>query len=525
MGALKLPGGRMKTNKLVLTNWSALVRKYGNRTKSVQAAVNRLIAADKKRGVRTKLVKLDELEPALGGENLAAVAGQRAAKRAVEKAVAKYEPEYLLLLGAGDVIPFQHVKNPMNTNADPDDDDEDVDVPSDLPYACPGDYTDDPLNLLGATRVVGRLPDLVAASTPTYLLEVLRIAAAATSRPYSDYETVFGLSTYSWRASTRLTMDRLGAKKAPLHVSPEEGPNWSKKVLSGRVHFINCHGGDRAPRFFGEKGKRQPTAHEARKLDGRIVEGSIVASECCYGAQLYDPRRPFATEREVPNICAVYLREGAYGFFGSTNIAYGPSEGNGQADLICRFFVEGVQAGASLGRATLEARQRFAAQFTHLDPADLKTLLQFCLLGDPSIHPVKSVPHALSKSPALRKTLTLAESKAGSRALRRERAERTGENLRATLGAVEPLEKAEIPRRVMSLLRAIAKETGIEAGSVNAYRIVQGGHTKRDRRVFTLTGSLESAVPDETPLPRQVVSLIATLDEGKLLHLRRVHSR
>jgi len=31
-------------------------------------------------------------------------------------------------------------------------------------------------------------------------------------------------------------------------------------------------------------------------------------------------------------ICSTYLADGAYGCCGSTTIAYGPSEGNGQAD-------------------------------------------------------------------------------------------------------------------------------------------------------------------------------------------------
>ena len=46
--------------------------------------------------------------------------------------------------------------------------------------------------------------------------------------------------------------------------------------------------------------------------------------------------------------------------------------------------------GASLGRAALVARQRFVQQTAELDPVDLKTLGQFNLLGDPSIHPVES---------------------------------------------------------------------------------------------------------------------------------------
>jgi hypothetical protein len=40
-----------KLDKLIITNRAALRRKYGNSARFVDAAVNRLIAADKKRGL------------------------------------------------------------------------------------------------------------------------------------------------------------------------------------------------------------------------------------------------------------------------------------------------------------------------------------------------------------------------------------------------------------------------------------------------------------------------------------------
>jgi hypothetical protein len=87
-------------------------------------------------------------------------------------------------------------------------------------------------------------------------------------------------------------------------------------------------------------------------------------------------------------LCQTYLGGGGHGFFGSTNIAYGPADSNANADLITQFFHRSVRGGASLGRAALEARQAFVQCTNIFDPADLKTLGQFVLLGDPSIHPV-----------------------------------------------------------------------------------------------------------------------------------------
>jgi hypothetical protein len=91
--------------------------------------------------------------------------------------------------------------------------------------------------------------------------------------------------------------------------------------------------------------------------------------------------------------------------FGSTTIAYGPCEGNGSADLVCQYFVQQVLGGSSLGRAALEARQKFAGARTHLDPYDLKTLMQFYLLGDPSAQPVAVTAHSLTRGKAFRRPL------------------------------------------------------------------------------------------------------------------------
>jgi hypothetical protein len=131
-------------------------------------------------------------------------------------------------------------------------------------------------------------------------------------------------------------------------------------------------------------GEAYPTAHEAQALINHISEGTTVAAECCYGAELYDPQLAGG----VAGIANAYLGEGAYAYVGSTTIAYGPADANANADLLTRYFVRDVLAGASSGRSLLQARQAFVRDASIVDPADLKTLAQFLLLGDPSIAPV-----------------------------------------------------------------------------------------------------------------------------------------
>jgi hypothetical protein len=122
------------------------------------------------------------------------------------------------------------------------------------------------------------------------------------------------------------------------------------------------------------------------QVAAKSVEEVLVVSECCFGAQLFDPKNAGGA---VP-ICVSYMAGGCLGFLGSTNMAFG---GIGEwvgADLLATFFFQKALGGASLGRALAEARQDFikspkSQQMISL--GNLKTLAQFTLYGDPSVTP------------------------------------------------------------------------------------------------------------------------------------------
>src|SRR5262245_35770753 len=121
-------------DKLIVTNRAALRRKYNNGARSVDAAINRLIAADKKRGIVSRRVDLDGMDTALKDPDIALTTRQRLTKTAIDKACSKYNPDYLMIIGATDVVVMQELKNPMNSDDDPQNDDEDPVVPSVLTY-------------------------------------------------------------------------------------------------------------------------------------------------------------------------------------------------------------------------------------------------------------------------------------------------------------------------------------------------------------------------------------------------------
>jgi hypothetical protein len=197
-------------------------------------------------------------------------------------------------------------------------------------------------------------------------------------------------------------------------------------------------------------------------LRGRIREGTVAAVECCYGAELYDS---IALKLPSP-ICQSYLAQSAYGYFGSTTIAYGPATGNGAADLITQYFLLEVQAGHSLGLAALKAQQRYVEQVDELDPIDLKTLAQFYLLGDPSVQPVK-IDSATRTPPAAAEVV----AKRSVRAARRANTERIGHALRETKPtASQPIQPTRSPA-VRRQLSQIAQQIGAPAASFTAFAV------------------------------------------------------
>ena len=403
------------SSKLLVTNRGALARKYGvPGIKAIERAVGALAKADRRRGLATRLIYLDGA--GLGRSRVTDSTDQVQNKGAVDAVVARHRPEYLVILGSHDVVPYQELKNKLHDGADPDSD-PDRFAKSDLPYACESPYDQRVAKFLGPTRVVGRIPDVTGASKPAYLIFLLRAAGKAkgTARP----DSAFALSAKIWEKSTKLSVRNILGAAPTVLTSPTKGPTFKPGLLAEKVHFVNCHGDRDDHRFSGEWPEYHYTiAADARKLKG-VRAGTVAAFECCYGAQLYDPKG-----LKAMSIANTYLAKGAAGVVASTTIAYGPEDENANADILCQLFIEHVLRGASLGRAFLEARLAYVRQQSVVDPYDEKTLAQFVLLGDPSIHPFpeSAAPHG-KKAPA-----ALAAERA-ARLQRRVRLMKAGERL------------------------------------------------------------------------------------------------
>ncbi len=380
-----------QTDKVIVTHMAALGAKYTPAgMTALTAALKKLIAADLNRGLDTVVIDLasaaDAKKYKFKAVPLATVRNAKLHKQAIDKIYAALErPAYLMLLGAIDVIPHVPLKNPLFGRDDPD-----ATADSDLPYACDTAYGVDPRKFIAPSRVVGRLPDINGGKDAAYLVGLIDTAAGYTERPAAKYNAYFGLSAKVWAKSTQTSLTAVFGQAAALQQSPPVlFPAPAPNGLGALAHFINCHGADSSPQFYGQAVDDGPTpaALDAGQLTGKVTEGTVVAAECCFGAQLYDP----AVALVPAGICNAYLKEKAYGFFGSSTIAYGPAAGNDLADLVCGYFLKHVREGSSLGRAALQARLDYVQSLNGVVTAcALKTLAQFSLLGDPALTPVRA---------------------------------------------------------------------------------------------------------------------------------------
>jgi hypothetical protein len=282
-----------------------------------------------------------------------------------------------------------------------------------------------------------------------------------------------------WRRSTSRSLKALFGKKAKPRLSPHDGPQWTAEELLPLWHFINCHGAPIDTHFYGQKKRSYPIAHDASLLARKITRGTVVTAECCYGSQLFDPA--MATG---PGIAVTYLREGAIGFMGSTTVAYGPATRNNYADLLCRFFLESARQGASLGRALLEARQRFVKDAAPINPVDLKTLAQFLLLGDPSVRAVSPAAETRVRGMSKRMALRHAEGRA--------RLEATAAVLVRGVDSVAPMPDAPAPKKIETRLKKEARAAGYEpAADVRTFDVRTSANLAARRLV-------QPAAPEET---------------------------
>jgi hypothetical protein len=474
-------------DKIIVSNRSALLKKYTEQElQRIEEAVTDLIESDATRGIAARLFYLDD--KAMRGFGCRPVRGPadaRGNKDAIDRLYERFSPDYIMILGAPDVVP--HLKI---TSLARDEDGRIID--SDLPYACDATFHRDARRFLAPTRVVGRLPDINGGGDPRYLIGLLENATRIVRRPRTDYASWFALSARSWTGSSAITAANLFSSLNGLTLCPPTGADKHKNLHKRRIHFFNCHGNTGSHVFWGEQGNAQPVGFRSSSIPSTLLPGTVIAAECCYGAELYAPGRGQLS------ISATYLQRKAAAYVGSTTIAYGPEEGQGDADLLTQFFIQFVLRGHSTGRAFLQARQKFLTiSAPRINAIELKTISQFLLLGDPSIHPVERRHRSL----AIEKGALLVESKSREKFFRRERRLQLVACGKLIDKAVEKPRPAgrKVPQARHRKFSKLARENGFRRFTASVVRF--GGHKNRE----THYSYVEKRAPRSRKRPRIIV--------------------
>ena len=387
----------MPTDKLIVSSKTALQKKYKADFQKVEGLLKSIVAADKSKGLGSKYIFVDDAKmmKACKARVVTKIKNESQHKNALDDLFHFFTPDYVLIFGAQDIIPFQSLVNDnyiaTMSNRDSEDDDDEKMIGSDLPYACETPYNGNKRvqNYISPSRVVGRLPDLPGKADLAYISKL--VANAIAWKPLTAFpKNLFSLTTATWNKITdRIIIEALGNKHTSYVSPPHKAGSWKKAALAPLIHLINCHGGEIDANFWGQNAKTQviePASINSQDVNKKLNHGTVGVMECCFGGQLYEPN----LKVELPmSICNSYLLNGAIGYVGSSCSAYGAVNGEKfiyNADLIAKYFIRHLFNGSSLGRAFLEARQEYFSKNNQPDPIDYKTLAQFNLMGDPSLH-------------------------------------------------------------------------------------------------------------------------------------------
>jgi len=304
----------------------------------------------------------------------------------------------VLIVGGNEIIPFHMLPNPT-------DDDDDV-IPSDNPYTT----TD--ANYFAPEWPLGRFPS----DNNIDLLTRMLISAAEGHRKVARQklplrrwstwlmnlfhrllrarQTSMGYSASIWRKASLAVFRTIGNPRSMFTSPPiEAGSLPAQAIRPMTFSYYNLHGLEGEPEWFGQ---RDPFDSDISTEDfpialrpEDIVNGGrapqVIFTEACYGANILQKSVETA-------ICLRFLDQGSKAIIGSTKISYGSvTPPLIAADLLGRFFWEGLKRGLSIGEALRQGKLKLATEMHrrqgYLDGEDQKTLISFILYGDPLYTP------------------------------------------------------------------------------------------------------------------------------------------
>lgn len=360
----KIASGCENDLGLIITRERALLDQIGGEEEGFNALIDDFVTSARKRGVFYHYLNLDDCAFYDGDGGVDSVVS------ALRKVVDVARPKYLMLLGNEEIIQVAHWENMAS--------DGDEDVESDLCYSTldtnsPWDGREYDFD---EVMRVGRIPSYEGAGLDVFAdyFDSVKQYAGMQSKvvPY-------GLSALVWKDESNDEYHALS--KGDVDLSPEV----TKDTVARRIPedanllFFNLHGSDNRRYWYGQEGCSYPEAFSPEVISGR-QHPYFVGVEACYGARYTHGLTPKSS------IVMMALRSCCLAFLGSSKIAFGTSRPKGScADIVIGNYIKYISKGKTAGDAHLEGLKELCRDRASMDDADVKTLAEFALYGDPSV--------------------------------------------------------------------------------------------------------------------------------------------
>ncbi len=241
---------------------------------------------------------------------------------------------------------------------------------------------------------VGRLPD-GGPGAPGLLIDLLARAAAYHRHGAASTPSLVGLTEAAWYDVSRHAFDFPNSLYACPPYSLPRDACASEQITSAwlqlyNVQYYNVCGAPPNTMWYAQcdvKGCAQACDDlYVPVLDALTIptlSDGWIFSEASYSASI----APLAKD----NLAMQFLKQGAAGYIGATATAYGALQASSlqAADWLGRAFMEGVRQNM-LGHTRLsvgEILRRAKLGYQVRDNFDRKTLVEFLLLGDPTLIP------------------------------------------------------------------------------------------------------------------------------------------
>lgn len=364
-------------SKIIVTNKMALEAKYGKTgADSILLTMNTMVAMDRQvRSISSFVLLLDDKNQMslYGAKYVTDPQDEKQVKNAIDKICRYIKPDYILLLGGRDIIPHQHLVHPGDLEKQ---------VESDLPYACSESYHTSVDAYLHPERMVSRLPDTTkhteGADASAFVAVILN-ACRQKARGKEDYENCFAVSAADFKEPRQKSIKEWFGDNQVLECCPPHDSEWSRNQYDCLIHYFALYGFSGQSQWFEDK-EGTKAAYDCRNENMHLNNGTIVISQCSFGAQLFE------YSRKQP-ICNVYMENKTCAFLGCTGECSPGREGSKEDVLIAAFLTE-IKNGKSIGEAFLLALQGLIADPEHAALEEKLVLAQWVLYGDGCIKPM-----------------------------------------------------------------------------------------------------------------------------------------